>query len=142
MSPDNGAIEDQMFHIRVIGEMLMHLLPDTVVWPLSSQISLSPTNNIAKLDIPIRRWLARHPFVIDPQRIVTSLQQATNRWQADRILRSQSLFDFAQRLMGPLQPRDWTPAVSSASRASKALSNPGAFFQSRGDRLPYAASNH
>ena len=33
MSPDDGAIEDQVLHIRVIGEMLVHLCPYIVVIP-------------------------------------------------------------------------------------------------------------
>ncbi len=33
MCPDDGAIKDQVFHIRVIGKMLVHLLPNTVVAP-------------------------------------------------------------------------------------------------------------
>jgi hypothetical protein len=33
MSPDDGAIDNQMLHIRVIGKMVMHLLPNAVITP-------------------------------------------------------------------------------------------------------------
>jgi len=33
MGPDNGAIEDEMFHIRVIDKVLMHFVPDILISP-------------------------------------------------------------------------------------------------------------
>jgi len=33
VSPDNGAIQDQMFHIRVTGKILMHFVPDILISP-------------------------------------------------------------------------------------------------------------
>lgn len=79
---------------------------DTDGGPMAPQISLSPAHNIAKLLITVRRLLARHPFVIDPQRIILGSEQATNRRQADRILSRQGFLDFAQRLVCPLQAPD------------------------------------
>jgi hypothetical protein len=35
MGPDDGAIEDQMFHIRVIGKMLIHFVPNILISPAS-----------------------------------------------------------------------------------------------------------
>jgi hypothetical protein len=31
--PDDGAVNDQVFHIRVIGEIGVHLFPDAMVAP-------------------------------------------------------------------------------------------------------------
>ena len=33
MSPDDGAIENEMLHIRVVGKVLMHVVPNIVVRP-------------------------------------------------------------------------------------------------------------
>ena len=33
MGPDHGAVDDEVFHVRVVGEMLMHQFPDTPVGP-------------------------------------------------------------------------------------------------------------
>jgi hypothetical protein len=33
MGPNDGAIEDQMFHIRVIDKILMHFVPDILIGP-------------------------------------------------------------------------------------------------------------
>ena len=33
MSPNDGAIKDQVFHIRVIGKILMHFVPDILIGP-------------------------------------------------------------------------------------------------------------
>ncbi len=38
MGSHDGAIDDQMLHIRVIGKMLMHLGPNTVVVPASKAL--------------------------------------------------------------------------------------------------------
>jgi hypothetical protein len=35
MCADNGAVENQMFHVWVIDKMLMHLFPNTIVTPAS-----------------------------------------------------------------------------------------------------------
>lgn len=33
MSPHNGAIYNQVFHVRVVGEVMMHSFPDTFLAP-------------------------------------------------------------------------------------------------------------
>jgi len=33
MCPDNGAIKDKIFHIWVIGKMLMHFVPNILITP-------------------------------------------------------------------------------------------------------------
>jgi hypothetical protein len=33
MCPDNGAIQNKMLHIRVIGKMLMHFVPNIFITP-------------------------------------------------------------------------------------------------------------
>ena len=75
--------------------------------PMATQICLSPAPNITELLVTVGRLLARQPFVIDPQRIILPLQQATNRRQTDGILPGQGFLDFAQRLVRPLQTGNW-----------------------------------
>jgi hypothetical protein len=33
MGPDHGAADDEVFHVRVAGEMLMHQFPDALICP-------------------------------------------------------------------------------------------------------------
>lgn len=79
---------------------------DTDDRPVVAQVSLPIADQVAKLLIPVGRWFARYPFVIDPQRIISDLQQATDRRQTDRILARQGLLNFAQRLVRPFQSRN------------------------------------
>lgn len=107
---------------------------DTDDRPMAVQISLTPAPDVAKLLVAVGRLLARHSFVIDPQRIILGLQQATNRRQTDGIVYRQSLLDFAQGLVRPFQTRE---VVSSAINLFKVITGPGLFFQSGGDHRPW-----
>jgi hypothetical protein len=35
MGPDHAAVQDQVLHVRIIDEMLMHIFPDVVFAPAS-----------------------------------------------------------------------------------------------------------
>lgn len=106
--------------------------------PTAAQISLSPAHDVAKLLIPMRRLLASEPFVIDPQRIISGLQQATNRWQTDQIFRRQGFLDFAQRFVGPFQTRDGVTRRFFSQQRFQSDQQIGYFFSVRGRPPPLA----
>ncbi len=109
---------------------------DTDDRPLAVQVSLTPAPNVAKLLVPMGRLLARYSFVVDPQRIILGLQQATNRRQTDGILRRQSLLDFAQRLVRPFQTRDWITSRFLCHQGFQSDYYIGSFFSVRGRPPP------
>ena len=111
---------------------------DTDGRPTAAQISLSPAPKVAKLLVPLRRLLPGHSFVIDPQRIISQLQQATNRRQTDRIRCRQGLLDFAQRLVGPLQARNRVASRFFGQQGFQRDQQSRRFFSVRGRPPPLA----
>ena len=65
MSPNDGAIEDQVFHIRIVGKVLMHLLPDPVVTPTGKAfVDAIPVTVLFWQQPPLRPTAGhpKHPF--------------------------------------------------------------------------------
>lgn len=110
---------------------------DTDGRPVVAQISLPIANQVTKLLIPVRPLFACYPLVIDPQRIISGLQQATDRRQADRILARQGLLDFAQRLVGPFQARYRVTRRFIDQECFQSGQQSGCFFSVRGRPPPW-----
>ena len=109
---------------------------DTDDRPVVTQVSLPIADQVAKLLIPVGRWFARYPFVIDPQRIILGLQQATDCRQTDRILARQGLLDFAQRLVRPFQPRNRVTGRLIGQQGFQGGQQSERFFSVRGRPAP------
>ena len=62
MCTNNGTIQDQTFHVRVIGKVLMHAFPDAVVTPAGE----SPVNAIP-VAVPFRQQAPLGAAASDPQ---------------------------------------------------------------------------
>ena len=111
---------------------------DTDGWPMAALISLSPANKVTKLLVTVGRLLSCHPFVVDPQRIISCLQQTTNRRQTDRMYRHQGLLDFAQRLVRPFQSRNRVTRRLLNQQRFQSRQQPRRFFSTRGRPPPLA----
>ena len=61
MGAHDGAIDDQIFHVRVVNEMLMHPFPDSFVAPASEALVDAVPVTVALWQKPPLRTAASHP---------------------------------------------------------------------------------
>lgn len=65
MSPNDGAIEDQVFHVRVIHKVLVHLVPDPVIAPAGKAfVDAIPVAVLVRQQSPLSSAAGnpQHPF--------------------------------------------------------------------------------
>lgn len=66
MGPDDGGVDDQVFHVGVVDEVLMHSLPDSALAPSGkSLVNAVPTSVFGREHPPLRTGPCNPKYGID-----------------------------------------------------------------------------